>query len=211
MEFTQFGWNVLTLGFLGTTLFTGICTWVLWAQNKAMWTSRSGESMSVIWFPYALASYIVGLIYGIDSYSIALILNGLLLGLMHIPILWGLRKFKGFSKLEKILSLSYVIIIIIMIFTPFKDWFFLVFISGCIVFSLGQPFEMWRQNGIGVIKIQLLIVYALNSTFWLVYSYQINSWALQAINPPYLAVNIFNVIVWWHYYGQAKKKLQEKK
>jgi len=206
MELTRFGWNALTMGFLGTIFLTGVCAWGLWQQKKAIWRDPSCQSISIIWFCYVATIYLTGLIYGWSINSLALMFNGLVLGLFHIPILWGLWKFKGFSRLEKTFALCLSIVIITMIVTPWKDWFFLISIFGNIFFTLTQPYQIWKNKNAGVVEIKLLSVYLLNSAFWLIYSYAINDWVLKIVNPIGLITIILTIVVWYRYHKETKKQ-----
>lgn len=199
MELTQFGWNAVTISFLGTALFTLVESWGLWHQNKAIWKQKSGQSVSITWFSFFTATVVVVFVYGITINSIALIFNGLLLTLFHLPVLVGLWKFKGFNKAEKLLGVGLLVALAVMLATPIKDWFFLIFSFGLIASSVMQPIEIWRNKDAGVLEIKLLVSYLVSMSFWLVYSYAIRDWVLQIVAPLYLAVIVLTVAFWFRY------------
>ena len=199
MELSQFGWNALTIGFLGTVLFTFVEAWGVWQQKRAIWENQSGESVSVIWFSYFAALMAVMLIYGITIKSITLILNGLLLAILHVPILVGLWRFKGYTRTEKAMTACFLAAIAAMAIVPFKDWFFLLFTAGNVLFSLGQPYEIWKNKNSGVVEIKLLAVYLVSSLFWLIYAYAIGDWVLQILSPAYSVILTLTVLVWFRY------------
>ncbi len=199
MELSQFGWNALTIGFLGAVFFTLVEAWGVWQQNRAIWKNQSGESVSVIWFSYFAALLAVVFIYGIAIKSILLILNGLLISILHIPILVGLWRFKGFTKTEKVMCACFLAAVVAMVIAPFKDWFFLLFTAGNILFSLNQPYEIWKNKNSGVVEIKLLAVYLASTLFWLIYGFAIGDWVLQIVNPAYMVTLTITVLVWFKY------------
>lgn len=199
MEFAQFGWNALTVGFLGTVLFTFAEAWGLWQQKRAIWENRSGESVSVIWFLYVAAVLVVMTIYAITINSITLTFNGLVLGILHAPILIGLWRFKGYTKIEKTVGVCCLIAVTVMLASPFKDWFYLLFSAGNILFSLAQPYEIWKNKDSGVVEVKLLAVYLASTLFFIIYSFAIGDWVLKIISPAYLVIITLTILVWFRY------------
>lgn len=199
MELDHLGWNALTVGFVGVLLFSFVEGWGVWQQNKTIWKSKSGESVSVIWFTYSTALFGVVFIYGLSTKSIALTFNGLLLTLLYIPLVVGLWKFKGFTKIEKICSAFFLAIAIACVFVPYKDWFFLIFTAGNILFSFTQPYEIWKNKSSGVIEIKFLTVFLASTIFWMTYAYASHDWVLKIISPAYLVILSVTIILWFKY------------
>lgn len=205
MELQHFGWNMLTLGFVGTLLFTFAEGWGSWKQSKTIWFNESGQSVSIPLFTYLTFIFIATFIYGIATSSIALIFNGLLT-LMQVPILLGLWKFKGFNKKEYGLLLILSLVAVAMIFSKSKDWFFLLISFGSIGFFLAQPWEIWKNKNSGAVEIKMIAAYFASTTFWVFYAFAIHDWVLQIICPSYLIILTATALLWYKYHDTEGKE-----
>jgi len=125
MELYNLGWNAITVSFIGTIFFSLLGTWGLVHQNRQIWQNRSGQSVSNIFFICSMFLFLTTLVYGIYIFSLAMIFNGLMRIIPHIPILIGLGKFKGFKKWEKIAFVVLSIFLAAMIISPYKGVFLL--------------------------------------------------------------------------------------
>lgn len=200
MELGQLGWNALTIGFAGTLLFTLVEAWGLWRQGKTIRDKESGKSVSVLWFCYFATLFAVLFIYGLANRSIAMTFNGLL-ALVHIPILTGLWKHKGFSTVERRAGIAFIGIIMLCAVAPFgmKGWIFLLLSFGNIGASVLQPYEIWKNKTSGAVEIRLLSVYTISTIFWVIYAYASGDWVLKIICPAFLAVLSTTVVLWFWY------------
>lgn len=199
LEIQKWGWNAVTISFVGTIFFTFLESWGLWQQNKAIWKSQSGEAVSVIWFSYAAALFSIIFVYSLSISSIALFINGLFILGTHIPILIGLWKFKGFRTIEKILAGLFLLSIIAMTVLPDKDWFFLLFSFVGIGFTAMQPIEILFKKSSGVVEIKLLAVIFTSTSFWVIYAFAVNDWVLKIICPSYLIIFGATILLWFKY------------
>lgn len=199
MELEQLGWNALTIGFLGTMIFTLIEGWGLREQGKTIWRTQSGQSVSIITFCYFAALFSILFIYGLSVKSIAMTFNGIVLSVLHIPILRGLWKFKGFTKTEQLLSIAFLATVCTTLFVSFKDVIFLVISFGNIAALSMQPYEIWKEKSSGAVEIKLLAVYLTSTSFWIIYAYSIHDWVLQIICPAFLVIFSITTILWFKY------------
>lgn len=204
MELAQFGWNAVTIGLLGTILFGFVEAWGLWEQKREIWLQKSGQSLSVTWIVYGACLMTAGVLYGLSKSSIALIVGSGLPGLMHIPILIGLGKFKGFTKRERVLFGSLIAALVLMAIVPRKDWFFLLFAFGSIASSAMQPIEMWKNKNAGVVAVKLIGAYLLGTVFWVLYAFAIGDWVLMIICPAYLVILTATLCLWATYRRSAR-------
>lgn len=198
MELQQLGLNAVTVGALGVIFFAFVQAWGLWQQKKTIWKNQSGQSISVTWLSYFTCLDVVVFIYGWSINSIAMMVNGGLI-FLYVLIMIGLWKFKGFSKLEKFLGICLLIVIVVTIFIPAKDWMFLIVSFGSILSLIMQPYEIWKNKNSGVVEIKLIIVYLISTTFWIIYGYTINDWVLKIICPSYFVIFSITVCFWFIY------------
>jgi uncharacterized protein with PQ loop repeat len=198
MELENFGWNILTIGFLGTIFFTFLEGWGLWQQKKAIWDNRSGKSVSVAMFSYSAVLFAAVFVYGLSENKIALWFNGLLC-FVQIPILIGLWKFKGFKKKERYLGIFLLSCLTTMIILPYKDWFFLLLSFGFLAAKITQPIEICREKSAGVVEIRLYIIYFVSSFFWMWYALATGDWVLKILCPIFFVILITTIILWAKY------------
>ncbi len=202
-EWQNWGWNALTIGSLGTIVFTFVQGWGLWKQKQAIWNAESGESVSVSWFSYFTFFFIAFLFYGIHIASVAVIMNGLL-AILHVPILVGLWRFKGFTRYEKIQLVPFAGMVPAMALLPWKDELFLIFSFGTL-YSLGtQPWELWKTKKTGVVEIRLVGVYFLATFFWVIYSFAVGEWVLRITTPTSLILLGLTSVLWFKYRGNKR-------
>lgn len=197
----QVVWNAEFIGGTGIVVFVFVGLWALLRQNKDIWNGESGKSVSVIWFMYFLFLHIAIAIYALslEKLSWPLLVNGVVRGGPHIPILIGLYKFKGFSRKEKWLLVIFSAGIAAMFFLPYKEMFFIVWSVGAFLSMLTQPYEIRKEKDAGVVNIHLLIFYLIGSVFWIVYSAGIRNWAVCSVSISYLFVSVLAIAAWIKY------------
>lgn len=208
VEFADWGWNAVTIGFLGTVVFTILQSWGVIKQAIKIWKEKSGLSISVILFYYNLFGFSVALVYGLSSKSLALILIGSAMFVTHVPIIIGLFKFKEIKLSEEIIFIVLFMLAFINIFLPYKDIFFFGFNFGTILVLLLQPYEIWKNKNAGVIEIRLILVFLLSTIFWFIYGVAINDWVLKIATPCFFMLHS-SIIILWYIYKQPKIIMDE--
>src|SRR3989344_6880213 len=158
MEFQYFGWNAPAVSFWGINLLTLIGAWALYDQKSIIVAKASGKSAALPWFVYyvfMLASFVV---YGISELDFALTFHGIVRGSLHLLILSELQKFRSFGKRDVWLYRVLLLALIVMIFAPYKEFFFLAFAFGGVASVVSQSLEIRREKSPGVVSIKLLAV-----------------------------------------------------
>ena len=183
MELQQFGWNLVTIGFLGTIFFTFFESWGYYHQAIMIWKNRSGQSVSIIAFAYLATVFASLLIYGLSTGRIAAIFNGGVLAILHLPILVGLWKFKGYSRLEKFSAVGLISVLVAMVILPYKGEFFLAICFGSLVTLVAQPLEIINNRSAGDVEPKLYVMLVISTSFWIIYAYAINDLPLMIICP----------------------------
>jgi uncharacterized protein with PQ loop repeat len=198
VEWQGWGYNALTISFIATAVFTVLEGWGFWMQNRSIWRNKSGESISVSLFIYFGCLFITVIVYGYYIKSIAAIFNGML-GFMHLPILFGLLKYKGFTKLEKGVSCVFPVMIPAMIFLPWKDLLMISLMFGTIVPLLMQLYEMWRAKSAGVINARFIGILIISTAFWVIYAFAIRNLVMEVIYPLTLVILILIFVLRFRY------------
>lgn len=170
VEYTQWGLNASTIGSLGTIVFTAIEGWGLRKQNQNIWSHNSGASVSVTLISFLMFFLFAFGMYGYYVKSISMLVNGIILGALHVPILCGLCTYKKFTSTDKwSIGLS-SFMVPAMLILPWKDGTYL-FIAFCASLSgVTQAWEIFREKDSGVVDIRLLLTYFGSTLFWVIYA-----------------------------------------
>lgn len=149
-------------------------------------------------FIYFGCLFITVIAYGYYIKSIAAIFNGML-GFMHLPILFGLWKYKGFTKLETGALCVFPLMIPAMIFLPWKDLLMISLLFGTIIPLAMQLYEMWRAKSAGVINARFIGILIISTAFWVIYAFAIENWVMEVIYPLTLVILILIFVLRFHY------------
>jgi len=199
VEFQDFGWNAMTIGFIGTIFFLFLQTWGTYSQAKTIWSQKSGLSVSVPLFAYNTGSFFIGFVYGLTIKSLAVMLIGGVLCIMHLPIMLGLFKYKKFKRWEVFFIFGLLIAVIICISLPYKDYAFFSFNIGTIIVLTLQPWEIIKNKDAGSVEPRLNLTFAVSSIFWIIYGFAIGDWVLKIISPSYLILHSIIILMWYLY------------
>jgi len=205
-EIKNFGFNILTLSFLGTIIFSCLQGWSLFKQGKKIWDLEDGRSVSVIQFGYWAVYFFAVIPYGFSIGSIALIFNGLV-GIPCVYILLGLWKFKDSKWYEWPTATSFLAILAIMIIADEvseKEMIFSVSLFGIFIFGLFQIYEIWKEKNAGSVDIGVQKVFILTSMFWFVYSALVGNVPLVIFNPISIMMNVVVIFLYKKYKGPAQ-------
>lgn len=206
VEVQSFGLNAITISAIATAIFALVTVWGLSKQNKLIWKNKSGESIAVPWFICAAFNFYSMLIYGLVTASGALIFNGFLAGLFYIPVLIGLRKFKGFSQKDNVIFFTFALALLVMIFLPIKGEMYLFFSLSTTATLAMQPWEIRKQKSSGVVDIRLILIYFIATSFWAVYSYLLKNWRMEVVFDSALVVLFITILLWFKYHKKGEQK-----
>lgn len=205
VEYQNWGWNMMAVSVVGTVIFTLVVARGLWRQNKNVWSKRSGESLSVVWFAYFTGMFSSAILYGIHQSSATIVFNCAILLVMHFPILRGLWRFKVWSLSEKIQTTVYVFVMpIAMAIIPNKEATFVVFSLGMIYSASTQPWEMWRNRSAGVVDAQFIVCQIVSTMFWGIFAFTTGAIALMILNPALFVLFSATLYFWYLYRAQQE-------
>lgn len=202
VEIKNFGWNITTVSAFAIIFFSTLQGYGFLEQNQRIWKAKSGKSVSITWLIFSAFTFVVIFIYGLSIKSGVLMYTGFL-ALFHVPILIGLKKFEGFSLINKIIFIGCVSAVALMILMPFKDKIFFAFQFAGIATAATQPWKIKKAKDPGVVEIKLILFLFTANIFWFAYGFAIKDWVLIITTP--LALTIFGLTaIFWRYY----KKIQ---
>jgi len=188
LEYQNWGVNAVTISFFLSLVVTSITAWGLWHQIRTIWQQHSAKALSASWMSYNSVLHLVIITYGISINSAAVTINGLL-SLLYFAILFGLAKFKRFTTANRIVLGSLSIALVVMIATPYKSLFFLLFAMGGLFSAALQPLEMWKLKSAAGLDTKLIGTLLFANIVWLAYGLAVTDWILISINA--IAFTIF--------------------
>lgn len=199
VELESWGWNLMTLGFLGTVALTLVRVWGYVHQWRRIWTERSVRSLSAPAFVYQAGASTCAVAYGASIGSLAMVLNGTVSLMLFTPVLVGISRFRGFRRAESLIAAMLAGLLIALLATSEKDFMYLLVMSGLMVTTWLVPLEILRNKDAGVVELRMIIASTLNSAFWLLYATAIGNWVLETINPVFLVSNVLTSVLWFRY------------
>lgn len=200
-EYQQFGMNALTVSALGATIFTFLQGWGVRKLGNRIWETRSGDSVSVIFIGYSMLYFFAFIVYGAQKLSITMTFNGLL-ALLHIRIMRGLLKFKGFTSLEWFCLVVFGIVMIPGMFFfhgEKQELFLLVLLFGILATLVPQTYGLWKSKSVGALDPRYLYVFLATNVFWFTYAAVIGSWSLMIFNPIAFIFILINLRLYYKY------------
>ncbi len=180
VEYQNFGLNALTISAIATIIFSFIKGCGIVAQGTKIWKDKTGKSISPVFFFYNFFYFLLFLTYGIEEKSIAIIVSGLLC-LLYLPIIIGLKKYRGFSKKE-IGLIAIISLIIPASFIFSKSQTIFIFSIAAILAIFTQVKEVWSTKNFGAFSVRYLQTFLVATLFWGIYYATTKNWLLGALN-----------------------------
>jgi len=182
VEYQNFGSNLLPFSFLATIFLSLAQGYGIVAQFQKIRKNKAAGTIINIFFVYNCLFCLSFFGYGLLEHKLAFIFNGGLLGLLYIPVLVVLYKFKGFTKLDIVLSFAGLIIIPAMILAPNKEIVLTVSILLMLPTVAWQFIEFLRTKSLGELSLAYVTAFFINSVFWLIYSLAIHNLTMILLN-----------------------------
>lgn len=180
IEYENFGLNALTISAIATIIFSLVKGYGIGRQAWKIWSEKSGESISPIFFAYNFFYFLIFLAYGFEEKSLAIIISGSLC-LLYLPILIGLKKFRGFTSLDIAVTAVMAMAIPTLFFFD-KEKIVSSFSLLAIIAILSQVKEVWKKKDFGAFSVVYLYTFLINSSFWCIYYTATKSWFLGSLS-----------------------------
>jgi MtN3 and saliva related transmembrane protein len=172
--------NIVTATLIIAILATFIQGWGILKQNKKIWKNRSGKALPISFFSFQFFYCLGYLIYGLEIHSVALIISDLV-GLLYIPIIIGLIKFKrhenGSFKEEIILSPVFILIVPCILLVD-KTWSLLIILALGVLVSVKLIRGFIKTGETKNISPKYIVSFLISSFIWLWYGYEIDDLGL---------------------------------
>lgn len=184
IEYQNWGWNAVTVSFIGTIIFTILQMWSSFEQGRTIFRKRSGESVSSSLFIYAGWYCFTFLVYGMVRNSIAMSLNGLLC-IPYAFAVYGLYRFKGFNGFEKFLLVACAGMgpVIYLLSGTAREIALTAIVIGLLIPLAIQVREMYRTKSPGAMDPRFVTVLILSCIFWFIYGLYTETLVLEVFNP----------------------------
>jgi hypothetical protein len=197
----EYEWTPETVSSCGIMFFIAFGSAALFLQGREIWKNRSALSVSAVWTFIFFFMFLTYPVIGVQRQNTLLITQGVCRIAFYIPILWGLWKFRGFTRGEIILARLLFFLIFLMVEYPSTGEAIYTLINFLGVFGVAAQGVLLRKEGrTGVVSPLLLFAYMTNSTLWMWYTYEIKDLFLFANSMLFLAVYMYAVFIWTRIY-----------
>ena len=204
VEYQGWGWNALTVGTIGALILLIVESWGMVKQIQKMWADQSAGVLSVHWFGYIAGFMLACVPYGVTIKSGTIVLAASTLFVLHVPVLWGIYTFRGYTRNEALGLIAYALMLPVMIWLPWINTLYLAFSIGTVWAVATQPWEMWRKQSRGEVEIRLVLALLISVTFWSIYAFAVNALALMIMNPLLGVLLVITLVLWLRYPKEAR-------
>lgn len=171
---------LLKISTIATIFFSLIKGFGITKQGIDIWKKKSGKNVSPTFFFYNFFYFLIFLMYGLEEKDLAISVNGCLC-FLYLPILMGLRKYRGFSKKEiYLIAIMGLIIPVSFIFSKSQTIF--IFSAAAIVAIFSQIKEVWSLKNFGTFSVRYLQTFLVATLFWGIYYALTKNWLLGSLN-----------------------------
>jgi len=194
--------NVLTVSFIATVFFTFLEMWGLVKQDRTIRDARSGEGVSVSMISYFGCTFIAFGYFGFVVHSVASLFNGVILFFFYLKVLLGLKKFKGFSTVEKWRIALFASLVLLEFLTNKKELVMTGIMIGAVYPMYLQVREIWVKQSVGQLDIRYTTVMLISTLFWTVYAFVTHNLPLMIVNP--FGITLFGMMIYfWFKFRQS--------
>lgn len=202
IEYQNWGWNAITVSFIGTVIFGIIEGWGIWQQRKTIIMKNSSQSIPMMANAYFCVFFICFFIYGIQMHSIAMIINGLL-AIPFIAMHTVAIKTSDSTKSEK-WHISFLALIPLIVFSPYSQKLFAVMLVVASLIGTQTLIKILYEKDSGSVEPKFLWALILCISFWEVYAWHIKDTGLFIANSYSLVMLLVTIYVWNIYSPKAK-------
>lgn len=200
VEYQGFGLNILTMGAVGTMAVLLWESWGIIAQIKKIWRERAAEALSAYMFGYTAAFMAASIPYGIAVSSATIVVASAVVFLLHLPILWGIHVFRGYTRKEALVTSAFFMMVVAIVALPsWMEFLFFSFSSGMLYAFITQAWQIWREKSAGTLEIRLIVAYITSSVFWSLYSFAAGIVPLMILNLLFFVLLLLIVLLWRRY------------
>jgi len=197
IEFEQWGWNAVSMSFIGTIIFGLIFGWGLYQQILTIKKSNSGKSIPMVMSVYFAFHFFAFSVYGFRIHSLAMMLNGTF-GFLWLGIyVCASRKVDSDGRTN--LEYLFALMPFIMALVPNPSVFLSIMLVTASFFLLDSPVEILRKKSAGSVEPKLLFCFMTSAVFWLIYSACISEWPLFTANVFGIVIMIITLVLWTKY------------
>lgn len=196
-EWVRFDWAPEAISFYGIAFFILFGSVALFIQGRKIWKHESGLSVSTTWTFNFFFFFVASVIIGVERQNALLSAQGIFRVVFYLPIIWGLSRFKGFTRQEVVLARTLFLMIFIMIEYPRTGEMIYATINLFGVLGVfAQGLLIRKEKSAGVVSAILLFAYAANATLWVWYMHAINDQFLFLNSTLFLLAYVYTITTW---------------
>lgn len=183
-EIVMFGYNVETLFFLLTFIFSLGSAYTLFEQSQIILKKKSGQSISFLFYGFIILPASAVAFYGHYTLSLALVFNGICISLTGILVIVNLLRYHRYPKWEIVLGFSALISLPLVIVLPAyeRDIAFFLFGLTVLIMLQKQNYTLWKRKDVGSLHFGPALNGIFSSTSWMIYGFLMNVWPVKVFN-----------------------------
>ena len=206
IELERFGWNWLTVSFL---CISAITTWQYFAfagQAAKIWDSESAEAASITQNTFRCFTTAASIVYGLMSHNLVITYTGGLT-IPGLFIMWGLWKFGTPVKKDQIALIVCIIGMLLFLVPINPAWVFAGFMVVGLLPLFDQVHVLLKTKVRGVLHGGMLLTFVVKNVALTVFSFAAQEKVYMIFVPYYLAVTVWQYVLWWKYGAETETKL----
>jgi len=118
---------------------------------------------------------------------------------MHVPVLYALKQYKGYTRRETVCLVLFASTIPLMLIVPFKATFYMALAFARMVPFAGQPLEMFQEKNVGAIDIRLFWAYLVGAFFWVTFYFSFGDLVLKVLSTLNTSILVITVLLYYRY------------
>jgi hypothetical protein len=198
-ELQNFGWNKLTILFFVTIGFNIAAMVAVYHQIQKVTQENRGDGVAVFSNQYHLMIHGMNFVYGWKYGSLALLVNGLMRGLLHIWLVRRLAYCRNFTPIENLVGRLLVAFLAIATLSTNTAQFAFWANMGSIIILVQQPIEFVSLGKTGAFHAGPYWVYTFSVMTWLAYGVWVHDWLMLRTAPAFLGIFVITLGVYYYY------------
>ena len=181
IEIKNFGFNIITISAIITIILSTYQMWGITKQIATIKRRKSAESIFMPLFIFAFFYLTTTIMYGVYTYKLSVIYNGLNSLFFFIVLLMAWR-YKKVNTTDILSLLIFSLMIPAMIIVPNKKLAYMGCASIMLLGALSQLILLIRNKKRGSLEPKLFNVYIVTNSSWLIYGIITKDWVFQLSN-----------------------------
>ena len=194
------GWGVIFFGVLGAI--------GQWHQWKMIRSSKSIQSVSVLWSATFIVMFAAYVVEGMAIQSFVMQIQGGIRVIMYLLIFTGIIQYNNNTCAYRDAVIMNILVCLIMIMSlqqafglsdQVRDGIFQLLGLCGVVTTCHQPYMIWSNKSRGSVSLKMIVIYLASTIFWIVYALAIHNNPLFLISIAFCVIYSVTIALWFKY------------